>query len=708
MDDQFLNKLSEILETHIENEHFGVSELAKEMGMSRSNLHRKIITASKISTNQYIRQFRLQKGLEMLKQTSFTVSEVSYKVGFSSPAYFIKCFHDYYGYPPGEVGNREERETDKEFAKSNKKRLAIILSSVVFLVLIAVILFVLVKPFSFQQIELEKTIALRPFIDDSPEEGNTHIINGLMDEILIKLENIDELEVKSRTDSEKYRKNDKSIKQMGRELNVNYILEGSGQVINNEIKLTLQLIEVNSGNHVWADNYIRDTENIFELQKDVAISVASALKATLTTKEIEQIKKRPTENLEAYQYFLRGEQYKRLAGLTGAWYNSKEFRMNILKAKSQYQRAVEMDSSFVHAYAELGNIYIYTLASTDDAVAFHHYLDSGLAMVEKAIFFANKKSDEVSISKNWAYGLKGDYFEKKGMKDSAITWYKRSDIGILKSLPEYRKYRAWAQKYNKFEDYYEAIKNAINYLNIKPENVETFWYIIQCLLDNLNNTGYSKKAEDYAKELLTLNNDSINYLCNLGIIEFSSGNFENAQKLFLKAHNIDSTNTVPLYFLKYTSVWQRKYSEAFYYLQKQEKVLKSSQTESQPDLANGFIYLKNGYNKEANIEFKKAVDYFLEQIEYNMPDAQRYYTHVYLSCIYSELNEKEKAIFYIKMFKERKTVSRLWVLVLKEFPMFDNIRNEPEFAEVLKDAEAKYQKEYDRVGKLLGELGDME
>jgi hypothetical protein len=168
----------------------------------------------------------------MLKQTSFTVSEVSYKVGFSSPSYFIKCFHDYYGYSPGGVGNRDETETDAEIVKSNKKRLAVIVSSVVFVVLIAVLLFVVVKPFSFQQKELEKTIAVLPFIDDSPEEGNTYIIEGLMEEILNKLQKINDFDIKSRTDSEKYRESNKSIKQMARELKVNYILEGSGQVIN--------------------------------------------------------------------------------------------------------------------------------------------------------------------------------------------------------------------------------------------------------------------------------------------------------------------------------------------------------------------------------------------------------------------------------------------------------------------------------------------
>jgi tetratricopeptide (TPR) repeat protein len=160
--------------------------------------------------------------------------------------------------------------------------------------------------------------------------------------------------------------------------------------------------------------------------------------------------------------------------------------------------------------------------------------------------------------------------------------------------------------------------------------------------------------------------------------------------------------------LTYISVWQRKYSEAFYFLQKREKALKASQTNIQPDLANGFIYLKNGYSNEANIEFNKAADYYLKHVEYNTKSAQGYYAHAYLACIYSALNEKEKAIEYLKMLKKRKTDSRFWLLALKEYPMFDNIRNEPEFVDVLKDVEAKYQKEHDRVGKLLRELGEIE
>jgi AraC-like DNA-binding protein len=80
--------------------------------MSRSNLLHKLKKEAKISVSQFIRQVRLKQAMEILRQTSSNVSEVSYKVGFSSVSYFIKCFHDYYGYPPGEVGKRDLIDED--------------------------------------------------------------------------------------------------------------------------------------------------------------------------------------------------------------------------------------------------------------------------------------------------------------------------------------------------------------------------------------------------------------------------------------------------------------------------------------------------------------------------------------------------------------------------------------------------------------------
>jgi AraC-like DNA-binding protein len=111
-ENEFLTKLTETIEANLTNPQFGVSMLAKEMGMSRSNLHRKVNNTLKISVSQFINQVRLKKAKEILRHTSETVSEIAYKVGFSNVSYFIKCFHEYYGYSPGEVGNRDSDENN--------------------------------------------------------------------------------------------------------------------------------------------------------------------------------------------------------------------------------------------------------------------------------------------------------------------------------------------------------------------------------------------------------------------------------------------------------------------------------------------------------------------------------------------------------------------------------------------------------------------
>lgn len=123
----FLSRLKEIIQENLFDEMFGVSELASEIGMSRSNLLRKIKKLAQISASQFIRQVRLQHAMGMLKQSSLTVSEISYKVGFSSVSYFIKCFGDEYGYPPGEVIKRGESGSHKIDQPSQTHQLAAIM-----------------------------------------------------------------------------------------------------------------------------------------------------------------------------------------------------------------------------------------------------------------------------------------------------------------------------------------------------------------------------------------------------------------------------------------------------------------------------------------------------------------------------------------------------------------------------------------------------
>ena len=103
MNSELVKRLTDIVEANLANENFGVEDLVREIGLSHISLHRKLKTISNQTISQFIREIRLKKAKELLLNDDLTVSEIAYRVGFGSPTYFNNCFHDYYGYPPGEV-----------------------------------------------------------------------------------------------------------------------------------------------------------------------------------------------------------------------------------------------------------------------------------------------------------------------------------------------------------------------------------------------------------------------------------------------------------------------------------------------------------------------------------------------------------------------------------------------------------------------------
>jgi AraC-like DNA-binding protein len=111
-DQQFIARITEIILDNLKDENFGVRNLAVLSGMSRSTLNNKLHSILHKNINQFIRELRLQKALEKLQNESMTASEVAFKVGFSSPAYFSKCFHEFFGYPPGKVEKNDSNIPD--------------------------------------------------------------------------------------------------------------------------------------------------------------------------------------------------------------------------------------------------------------------------------------------------------------------------------------------------------------------------------------------------------------------------------------------------------------------------------------------------------------------------------------------------------------------------------------------------------------------
>ena len=389
---KFIEQAEVFVLEHISNEQFGVSELATLMHMSRSNLLRKIKKETELSASQFIRQVRLEKGKELLDETELTVSEISYQVGFSNNSYFIKCFREQYGLSPGEYRIKPVPEPEIELENHQpeivvvdnkdsffKKYRTTIFVAAFFLIVVAALLFFQNKnPNSEIKVnEIKKSIAVLPFKNMSSDSTNLYFVNGLMESALNNLQKIEDLRVISRTSVEKYRNTNKTVKEIAEELNVAYLLEGSGQRINDQVLLNIQLIDASKDTPIWAQQYNNKVVDVFSLQNTVAKKIVDAIHAKVTPAEYQQINKKPTENLEAYDFYLKG-----LVPL------KKETKEGLQEAIILFEKAIELDPKFALAYSDLAIAYYYLDLNQRQK----QYTEIINNYADKALLYDNKSS----------------------------------------------------------------------------------------------------------------------------------------------------------------------------------------------------------------------------------------------------------------------------------------------------------------------------
>ncbi|MCK5867186.1 MAG: helix-turn-helix domain-containing protein, partial [Mycoplasmataceae bacterium] len=280
---EFLADINELIEKNLSDDQFGVSRLAREMGMSRSNLHRKIHSVANVSVSQFLRNKRLQKAQELLRETSLTVSEIAYNVGFSNPSYFSKCFHDLYGYPPGEAGNQNKTKIDsKPSLKKPKQRIAIALTLMAsFTVLLVVISFYSkdsFKNFNFlfgkKNKVVAKTIAVLPFIALGEEEGNQIFAEGVTGSILNKLIQINDFKVVAINRPKQVLEGVLNLEEIANEFKTNFLLAGSVQYSEDRVKVLVNLFDAKNKQLIWSDEYNMQLVDIFIIQSDIAKQVA--------------------------------------------------------------------------------------------------------------------------------------------------------------------------------------------------------------------------------------------------------------------------------------------------------------------------------------------------------------------------------------------------------------------------------------------------
>jgi serine/threonine protein kinase/tetratricopeptide (TPR) repeat protein len=256
-------------------------------------------------------------------------------------------------YPQVENILKSLRNTEKKkpakFGKNSVIKTVLSLA-LVFIIIVSIVYFYIIqsnkKEAKITQVSWKSSIAVLPFIDMSPQHDQEYFCDGIAEEILNKLSHIDGLKVIARTSSFQFKGKQTDITEIGQKLDVSTILEGSVRKAGKTLRITAQLINVKDQSHIWSNTFDRELKDILFIQDEIAFSIVDHLRGKLLIKEKNTMGKRYTQNLEAYQDFLKGRY--RLNKLT---------LEDMKKSVDYFNLAIEKDPDFALAYCGLAHAY---------------------------------------------------------------------------------------------------------------------------------------------------------------------------------------------------------------------------------------------------------------------------------------------------------------------------------------------------------------
>jgi TolB-like protein/AraC-like DNA-binding protein/Tfp pilus assembly protein PilF len=677
-DTEFLNQLSAKINENLANEQFGVSEL-DTLNMSRSNLLRKVKKATNLSVSQLISQARLTKGMELLRAGSLNVSEVAHQVGFSSTSYFIKCFRESYGYPPGEVGRRSQ-ETEPiqvvppPLAESNRKFIAIGIAA---LLLVAIAWFAYSYWPAKAEVILEKSIAVLPFKNDSNDSTNVYLINGLMESTLNNLQKIKDLRVISRTSVEKYRNNAKTIPEMASELNVAYFVEGSGQKMGDRIVLTIQLIDGATDRHLWSRQYRRETKDIFALQQEISDNIAEEIQAVITPDEKTRIQKIPTQNLQAYDAFLKGVDLLERGGTP-----------NLTQSLVFFDEAISKDNTFALAYACAG-IACYYL---DMFQAEKLYVDKLGAYADKAVLHDAKLAESL-MTKGMYYLTRKEYKEALPYLERALE-YNPNSTEVLGLLTDF--YYMYLPNTGKYLEY--ALKGLQRNAN-SGDSVAISYFHLR-LGNALIQSGFVDQALKHIDKSLVYNpENAFSRYVRAFVLYAKEGDLKHTRELLQVEFQRDTNRFDILQDIGKVSYYLKDYEAAYDYYKRfnyQRETRKLDAFEHE-NLVIGRVYELAG-------ETKKAKEFYERYRQYVALD-QTAYKHIGLAVYYCQMNDSAKALEHMRLFTQEDNIQYWVILFMDKGPELTETEALPEFRALLKEVERKFWANHEKLKGKLEEQG---
>ncbi len=248
---------------------------------------------------------------------------------------------------PEGLKRTEDVDLSKSIARTTGRKLDFLIIGVL-LIVIAVFAYQRFGPgLKVSAAAPEKSIAVLPFENRSEDKANAYFADGIQDEILTRLSKIADLKVISRTSTQHYKSAPENLPEIAKLLGVAHILEGSVQKSGDSVRVNVQLIKAANDSHLWADTFDRKLTDIFSVESEVAKAIADQLRAHLSGREEQVIAAKPTDNVEAYDAYLRGLAYTLKAGTTPA---------NSLGAQKYLREAVRLDSKFALSWALLSYV----------------------------------------------------------------------------------------------------------------------------------------------------------------------------------------------------------------------------------------------------------------------------------------------------------------------------------------------------------------
>lgn len=350
------------------------------------------------------------------------------------------------------------------------------------------------------------SIAVLPFATMSDRAEDSYFGDGLAEEILNLLARLKELQVAARTSSFALVEQNIDMREMARKMNVRHILEGSVRRMGDRIRVTAQLIDASTGYHLWSETYERRFEDIFRIQDDIAQQVTNALQLIIPREASEELRERPTDNLESYDYYLQGKYYLR----------RPPEEVSLDSALSLLQRSIELDPEFANARAASCTAYLqyYQLKRSSDY----------FKQAERACYAALVLDEEDAE----VYSALGNLYLRSGQSELAAVQFRRS----LTLHPEGVDAHLGLVEIDILDGNYEEAESALLALRSSQPNV---WLVHLKMGNFLFKTGRAAESIISYQRAIELSPDNQAAYNGLGVAHFMLAEYKLATEAWSKS-----------------------------------------------------------------------------------------------------------------------------------------------------------------------------